>query len=65
MVALQCSCLENPHGQRTGGLQSMGSKRVRLDWVTKHSIAQNPGEVMHKPDHLNKYITGGYPDSMA
>ena len=30
---LQCSCLENPHGQRSlmGYIQSMGSKRVGHD----------------------------------
>ena len=33
---LQYSFLENPHGQEErGGLQSMGSQRVRHDWVTK------------------------------
>ena len=32
------SCLEDPHGQEEpGGLQSMGSQRVRHDWVTKHT----------------------------
>ena len=34
---LQYSCLENPHWQRTGGLQSMVSQRVRHDWAAKHS----------------------------
>ena len=36
---LQYSCLENPHGQRStvGYSQSMGSQRVRHDWVTEHS----------------------------
>ena len=35
---LQYSCLESHHGQRwTGGLQSMGSQRVRIDWAMKHS----------------------------
>ena len=29
---LQCSCLENPKDRGAGGLQSMGSQRVRLDW---------------------------------
>ena len=35
-VALHCSCLENPHGQR-----SLASwlQRVRPDWATKHSTA--------------------------
>ena len=28
---LQYSCLENPHGQKPGGLQSMGSQRVGHD----------------------------------
>ena len=37
---LQYSCLENPHGQEPGGLQSMGSQRVGHDWTTNHSILQ-------------------------
>ena len=28
---LQCSCLENPMDEEPGGLQSMGSRRVRHD----------------------------------
>ena len=28
---LQYSCLENPHEQRSGGLQSVGSQSVRHD----------------------------------
>ena len=28
---LQYSCLENPHEQRNGGLQSVGSQSVRHD----------------------------------
>ena len=28
---LKYSCLENPHGQEPGGLQSIGSHRVRHD----------------------------------
>ena len=31
---LQCSCLENPWTEEPGGLQSMGSQRVRHDWAT-------------------------------
>ena len=36
---LQYSCLKNPHGQKglTGSSESIGSQRVRHDWVTKHS----------------------------
>ena len=35
---LQCSCLENPQGQRiNGGLQCMGSQRFGHAWATKHS----------------------------
>ena len=36
---LQYSCLKNPYGQRSlaGYIQSMGSQRVRHNWVTKHS----------------------------
>ena len=29
--SLQCSCLGNPMDQEPGGLQSMGSQRVRHD----------------------------------
>ena len=29
---LQYSCLENPMTDEPGGLQSMGSQRVRYDW---------------------------------
>ena len=42
---LQCSCLENPYGQRrlvdSGGLQHMGLQRVRHNWVTRQSTAQH------------------------
>ena len=31
---LQYSCLENPMEEEPGGLQSMGSLRVRHDWAT-------------------------------
>ena len=31
--SLQYSCLENPWIEEPGGLQSMGSQRVRHDWV--------------------------------
>ena len=35
---LQYSCLENPHGQRSlGGLQSMGSLRVRHNRATNYA----------------------------
>ena len=30
--SLQCSCLENPMNRGPGGLQSIGLRRVRLDW---------------------------------
>ena len=33
---LQSSCLENPMDGEPGGLQSMGSHRVRHDWTTEH-----------------------------
>ena len=38
---LQCSCLENPHGQKSlqGRLQSMGSQRVGHNWATQHSTS--------------------------
>ena len=37
---LQYSCLENSHGEETGGLHSMGSQRAGHDWTTKHSTEQ-------------------------
>ena len=37
---LQYSCLENPHGQRSLGLQSMGSQRDIPSRVTKQSTAE-------------------------
>ena len=33
---------EFPWIEEPGGLQSMGSQRVRHDWATMHSIAQQP-----------------------
>ena len=37
---LQCSCLENPHGQRSlVGYSPWGSQRDGHDWVTKPSTA--------------------------
>ena len=43
---LQCSCLENPYGQRSlGGLQSMGSQRVRHDRATNHAQRKSRGRV--------------------
>ena len=35
---LQYSCLENPWMEEPGRLQSMGSLRVRHDWVTSFSL---------------------------
>ena len=35
---LQYSCLENPWTEEPGGLQSMGSLRVRYDWATSLSL---------------------------
>ena len=38
---LQCSCLENPMNRDPGGLQSMGSQRVRNAWSSlahKHTL---------------------------
>ena len=37
------SCLENPMDREPGRLQSMGSQRVRHDWVTKSPTAGLPG----------------------
>ena len=39
---------ESPWTEKPGGLQSMGSQRVRHDWVTKH--AQEEGMVERKED---------------
>ena len=36
---LQYSCLENPMVREHGRLQSMGSQRVGLDWVTSYSLS--------------------------
>ena len=36
--ALQYSCLKNPQTEQPGELQSMGLQKVRLNWVSKHSI---------------------------
>ena len=38
---LQLSCLGNPMEGELGGLQSMGSQRVRHDWSDLHSTAQS------------------------
>ena len=35
--AVQYSCLENPMDRGACRLQSMGSQRIRRDWVTKHN----------------------------
>ena len=32
--SFQCSCLENSTDKEPGGLWSMGSHKVRQDWVT-------------------------------
>ena len=36
---LQYSCLENPMDGGAGGLQAIGSQRVRQDWVTSLSLS--------------------------
>ena len=38
-VYVQCSCLENPHGQRSPVSYSPWGHTVRHNWVTKHSTA--------------------------
>ena len=38
---LQNSCLGIPWTEEPGGLQSMGSQRVRHDLVTEHAIASS------------------------
>ena len=37
---LQYTCLENPQTEESGGLQSMGSQRVRHNWVTNTLCTQ-------------------------
>ena len=37
---LQFSCLGNPWTEEPGGLQSMGSQRIRHNWATKHSTVR-------------------------
>ena len=39
---LQYFCLENPWTEKPGGVQSMRSQRIRLDWVSEHT-AHMPG----------------------
>ena len=34
---LQCSCLGNSRTEDPGGLQSMGSQRVRQNWACMHA----------------------------
>ena len=41
---LQCSCLENPRDGEPGGLQSMGSHRVRHDWATELNWLKEVGK---------------------
>ena len=54
---LQYSCLENPHGQRSFvGYSSWGSKRVRLNWVTKHIIYVSNFSII--PSKLLEIIKG-------
>ena len=36
---LQNSCLENPHGQESGRLQSVGLQKAGHNWATKHSTS--------------------------
>ena len=52
-----------PWTEEPGGLQSMGSKRVRHDQATKHSTAhsdfiriQNPPLINSGMDHQNRYL---------
>ena len=48
---LQYSCLENPHGEEPGRLQSTGWQRIRHDWATKHSTTRLT--LFHSPIHLS------------
>ena len=44
---LQYSCLENPHGQRSlGGLQAIGSQRVRHDRATETSKGNENSHIL-------------------
>ena len=51
-IPLQYSCLENPRGEsqteESGGLQSVGSQRVRHDWVTGHAHTHTRRETRAK-----------------
>ena len=40
--SLQYSYLENPHGQRSPRLHSMGTKRIGHNWATKHTYTVQP-----------------------
>ena len=45
---LQYSCLENLWMEEPGRLQSMGSQRVRHDWVTSLSLSINNTSIFAK-----------------
>ena len=47
---------ECPWTEESGGLQSMGSQRVKHDWATKHSIVQEDSRkiVCLVPDHHHR-----------
>ena len=47
---------KSPWAEEPGGLQSVGSQRVRHDWVTKHSTAHRTSKTI-----LNKSGVSGYP----
>ena len=50
---LQCSCLENPQGQRSLAGYSTGLQRAGHDWATKHG----PGSLGHRR-LLHCFLTG-------
>ena len=55
---LQCSCLGNPHGQRSLVGYSPWGHRVRHNWVTKRSTAQGNSEVFREEKKLEGSLQG-------
>ena len=43
---------EIPWAEETGGLQSMGSRKVRPDWVTEHTYTHPTLKPPHQAPHL-------------